>query len=171
MTRFGALSTSFHLSGSIPKFDWDLREMIRGVYQAFRAAFVLAPRYLKLTRSGDHRGALQFLNMTKASGALSLPWRVAVIHECGMLGDYTRVIEVCKEAGLDLSYVKSTSDHNERYLIAFAVWWCLVARDKTGLGEASTALLDPYLHQVDLSKVIGAYKKAFPLTPHPNWRV
>lgn len=131
--------------------------------------FGVVPKFQSLTRKGKNREALALMLAHCPKGALVLPWSVEIIHKHGLLQEYSAVIGMFDRGDFGIDALNRQVSHDEKYLITFAKWWSIVARDKMGLESASLTALQPYFDEVDLHKVSWTMKKRFPMKVHPNW--
>jgi hypothetical protein len=141
--------------------------MFSRLFEFYRIYFVVGPRYLKLRETGNHGQTLAFLHTAKFNAPFLLPWQTAVIAEHGFMGDHAEIVDLCERWGLTLASGLRLRDRNDRYLVAYANWWRVTAQ--RSLGQGSQEDFEPLLQSIDLSRVITAYKKLFPLAIHPNW--
>lgn len=132
-------------------------------------ALAFQRQYFKLRRAGNHRNTLAFLHSKKLDGPLLVFWQAAVITEHAALGEYAEIIELCDSWDLTLAAAQRLRSANDRYLAAYVHWWRVTAGEKSGLAKASPEELQPLVQSIDLSKVIRAFKKMFPLTIHRSW--
>lgn len=127
-------------------------------------------RACQLSADQQHQEALEIIDDLPARERQKITWRLLRLQQHFFLKDDQTVTHDVPKLMGDIQAAKRLSPDVKRYLGAYLKWlWSYDARGAPIRPDGSFIVENARFEEIDLSKIPGFWKEAFPLRSHPSW--